>query len=56
MNKTCEELFAGYKHSILGNPQEEVSGIAYRSDAVHPGDAFFCIVGLKADGLSLIHI
>jgi hypothetical protein len=52
MNKTCEELFAGYKHSILGNPQEEVSGIAYRSDAVHPGDAFFCIVGLKADGHS----
>lgn len=27
-----------------------VSGIAYRSDAVHPGDAFFCIPGFRHDG------
>jgi len=29
-----------------------VSGIAYRSDAVRAGDAFFCIPGFKADGHS----
>jgi UDP-N-acetylmuramoyl-L-alanyl-D-glutamate--2,6-diaminopimelate ligase len=27
-----------------------VSGIAYRSDAVMPGDAFFCIPGFRSDG------
>lgn len=29
-----------------------VSGIAYRSDAVRPGDVFFCIPGLRHDGHS----
>ena len=29
-----------------------MSGIAYRSDRVQPGDAFFCIVGMTADGHS----
>lgn len=52
MSKTCEELFCGAEATILGNPSEPVSGIAYRSDAVKPGDAFFCIVGLKVDGHS----
>ena len=28
----------------------EVEGLAYRSDRVRPGDAFFCIVGLTTDG------
>ncbi len=27
-----------------------VSGVAYRSDGVRPGDAFFCIPGFKMDG------
>jgi UDP-N-acetylmuramoyl-L-alanyl-D-glutamate--2,6-diaminopimelate ligase len=27
-----------------------VSGLAYRSDKVHPGDAFFCISGFRHDG------
>ncbi len=27
-----------------------VSGVAYRSDTVRPGDAFFCIAGFKHDG------
>lgn len=27
-----------------------VSGVAYRSDKVRPGDAFFCIPGFSADG------
>ena len=50
MGKSCAELFEGMDHTIVGNGGEEVSGIAYRSDAVKPGDAFFCIVGLKSDG------
>lgn len=51
-HKTCGELFAGIDCTIIGNPDEPISGIAYRSDAVRPGDAFCCIVGLKADGHS----
>ncbi|MDR0514536.1 MAG: UDP-N-acetylmuramoyl-L-alanyl-D-glutamate--2,6-diaminopimelate ligase [Coriobacteriaceae bacterium] len=50
MEKTCEELFAGLDCTIIGNAQEKASGIAYRSDAVAPGDAFFCIVGQVQDG------
>lgn len=50
--KTCGELFAGIDCSIIGNPNEVVPGIAYRSDAVQPGDAFCCIVGLNVDGHS----
>ena len=49
---TVEQLFEGLECTILGNPSEEVGGLAYRSDAVEPGDMFFCIVGLKVDGHS----
>ena len=52
MAKTCADLFEGFNCTILGNSSEEVSGIAYRSDRVQPGDAFFCIVGLAVDGHS----
>ena len=52
MTKTCAQLFEGMECTIIGNPEEEVSGIAYRSDKVKPGDAFFCIVGFKVDGHS----
>lgn len=52
MAKTCAQLFEGIECTIIGNPDEPVEGIAYRSDRVSPGDAFFCIVGLKADGHS----
>lgn len=52
MAKTCAQLFEGLDCTFLGNPEEEVSGIAYRSDAVKPGDVFFCIVGMKVDGHS----
>ncbi len=52
MAKTCAELFQDMNATILGNAEEAVGGIAYRSDAVEPGDAFFCIVGLKVDGHS----
>lgn len=50
--KTCAELFEGLHATIIGNGNEPVSGIAYRSDAVQPGDMFFCIVGFKVDGHS----
>lgn len=50
--KTCGELFSGIDCTIIGNPEEPITGIVYRSDAVKPGDAFCCIVGLKADGHS----
>ena len=43
MGKTCTELFAGIDCTILGNADDEVNGIAYRSDRVQPGDAFFCV-------------
>lgn len=52
MGKTCKELFAGIDCTIIGNENEMVDGIAYRSDRVEPSDAFFCIVGLVTDGHS----
>lgn len=48
--KTCSELFKQYDCTFLGDPERVVTGITYRSDAVRPGDAFCCIVGLKSDG------
>lgn len=52
MGKTCTELFDGLECTIIGNADDAVEGIAYRSDRVQPGDAFFCIVGFKTDGHS----
>ena len=50
MGKSCSELFSGADCTIIGDPSLEVEGLAYRSDRVRPGDAFFCIVGLTTDG------
>ena len=49
---TCSELFEGMECTIIGDGAATVGGLAYRSDAVQPGDMFFCIVGLKVDGHS----
>lgn len=49
---TCGELCEGLDCTIIGNADEEVAGLAYRSDCVQPGYMFFCIVGLKVDGHS----
>ena len=49
---TCSELFAGFECTIIGSGHDTVEGLAYRSDAVKPGEMFFCIVGLKVDGHS----
>lgn len=52
MGKTCRELFEDIECSIIGNADDVICGIAYRSDCVQPNDAFFCIVGLTVDGHS----
>ena len=52
MAKTCAELFSQIDCTIIGNADEPIEGIAYRSDKVKPGDAFFCIVGKVTDGHS----
>ena len=54
MAKSCAELFRGLPCTIIGNPEEEISGLAYNSSQVKPGDAFFCIVGTKVDGHSFV--
>ena len=33
-----------------GAPEVEVSGLAYSSQSVEPGDLFFCVRGFKSDG------
>ena len=50
MSITVKELFAGIDCTIIGSEHDIVTGLAYRSDAVEPGDAFFCIVGFTVDG------
>ena len=52
MTKTCSELFQGMDCAIIGNGNEEVAGLAFRSDEVRPNDMFFCIVGTVVDGHS----
>lgn len=52
MGKTVKELFSGIQCTIIGNENEEVSGVAFNSRDVLPGDIFFCIVGVKTDGHS----
>lgn len=52
MTHTVSDLFQGMECTIIGNGGEEVSGLAFRSDAVKPGDMFFCIVGNVVDGHS----
>lgn len=52
MARTCKELFEGIPCTIIGNSDELIEGIAYRSDHVRPGDVFCCIVGLQVDGHS----
>lgn len=49
-DRTCAELFKHYDHTIIGDPERMIEGVAYRSDQVKSGDAFCCIVGLKSDG------
>jgi UDP-N-acetylmuramoyl-L-alanyl-D-glutamate--2,6-diaminopimelate ligase len=43
-------LLSGITATPLSGSDPAISGVAYRSDAVSPGDAFFCIRGLAHDG------
>lgn len=52
MGITCKELFSGIDCTILGNENDVVEGIAFASNRVLPGDAFFCVVGTRVDGHS----
>ncbi len=44
------ELFDGAGARIEGNADAAVSGLAYDSRRVGPGDAFFCVTGATSDG------
>ena len=50
MGCSCAELFLGLDTTIIGDENVEVSGLAYNSRDVKPGDVFFCIVGKTVDG------
>lgn len=50
MHKTCGELFGGLDCTVIGDESSEIKGLAYRSDKVKDGFAFFCIVGNVVDG------
>ena len=50
MTHTVSDLFQGMECTIIGSGDEEVTGLAFRSDAVEPGNMFFCIVGNQVDG------
>ena len=43
-------LLRAVETTALSHVDPLVSGVAYRSDAVSPGDAFFCIRGFAHDG------
>lgn len=48
--RTLSQLVGGAARPLDGRAGTDVSGIAYRSDAVRPGDVFFCIPGHRYDG------
>ncbi len=57
VSKSLGELLATIPYKLVGPASdrqdvaaEQVRGIAYRSNCVEPGDAFFCIPGLVHDG------
>jgi UDP-N-acetylmuramoyl-L-alanyl-D-glutamate--2,6-diaminopimelate ligase len=47
---TLRELMAGLQGSPQAGADVEVTGLAYRADAVSDGDVFFCVPGMKSDG------
>ena len=44
------DLFDLSRVQLTGDPDTEITGLAYDSRLVKPGDLFFCIRGLAADG------
>ncbi len=47
---TLLESLAGIPVSMVGEPPASLTGVAYRSDKVRPGDVFFCVPGFAHDG------
>lgn len=47
---TCADIFANIEHEVIGDSLAPISGIAFDSRMVQPGDAFFCVVGTESDG------
>lgn len=47
---TLRTLLADSVADVLGDPDAPVTGVAYSSAAVRPGEAFFCIPGFSHDG------
>ena len=47
---TLLQLLDGAEAAPGAGRDVRVSGIAYRSDSVRPGDAFFCVPGFRHDG------
>src|SRR5438105_2111577 len=48
-----DELTAGLaaiKHGQAGGGEVQISGLAYDSRAVRPGQLFFCVPGFRSDG------
>ncbi len=45
-----KELLKDIKCEIIGDPTVEITGLAYDSRKVKPGDLFFCIKGFSSDG------
>ncbi len=51
MNRTTlSALLSDIETTSMTGAETPVTGVAYRSDAVRPGDAFFCISGFRHDG------
>lgn len=50
MTRSCADIFVDIPHTFIGDAAADISGIAYSSLDVRPGDAFFCIVGNVVDG------
>ncbi|HEY5541222.1 MAG TPA: UDP-N-acetylmuramoyl-L-alanyl-D-glutamate--2,6-diaminopimelate ligase [Coriobacteriia bacterium] len=48
--RTMTSLLEGVGARPVGPADAVVSGVAYRSSAVVPGDAFFCVAGFAHDG------
>lgn len=49
-SKNLSSLLKDIPYTALRSNNIEVSGIAYASDKVVPGDLFFCVVGARFDG------
>ena len=50
-----KELLSAARILVCGNPETEITGIAYDTRKLKPGNLFVCIVGTKSDGHDYIN-